>query len=315
MKDTILPERLRPGGTIGIVSPSAAVVPGLRPQLDSGIDALERLGYSTKLGKNALLNHQESAGTPRQRADDINSMFADSSVDAIICTQGGDTSNMCLPYIDFDIIRENPKIFMGISDITALLNAFHARTGMVTFHGNDVMWGFGRKMTGYDISEFTGRLSEARGGTVEKNSVWKTVRGGIGEGRLLGGNLRCLLKLAGTPYMPDLTDSILFLEAFEMTPEICGYLLGQLGQTGAFERLRGVLIGYIWGLQSSAERRKLARMEEMLVELSESYSFPVVKCDDFGHNCPNTVLPVGAMARISADGGEPCLDITAPFLR
>ena len=291
------------------MSPSAAITPAVKPQLKEGIAFLRKSGFRTKPGRNHLKVQDGSAGTPEQRAEDINSMFVDGDVDAIICSQGGDTANTCIPYIDFDVMRRNPKIFMGISDITVLLNAFHAQTGLVTFHGNDVMWGFGRKPARYDRDEFTNRLMNGEIGQMRKNSKWKTVRDGSAEGRLVGGNLRCLLKLAGTPYQPDLSNSILFLEAFDITSDACSYMFSQLRQIGAFDRVRGVLIGYIWGLQSSSRRRECTQMEDILKRTSEDYDFPILKCDDFGHNCPNTVIPVGAKARLFGDENGSGLDI------
>ncbi len=305
----MIPKRLRKGDTIGVVSPSAAVTTELLPQLKEGISFLRSSGFRVKLGKNHLKKQYNSAGTPEQRAEDINTMFEDSNIDAVICSQGGDTSNTCLPHIDFNSIRKNPKIFMGISDITVLLNAFWSKTGLVTFHGNDVMWGFGRRPTRYDIGEFTSRLIDGETGRVRKNSKWTSVRSGTGEGRLIGGNLRCLLKLAGTDYQPDFKNTILFLEAFEIDPDACSYMFGQLEQIGAFDKIRGVLIGYIWALQSSKKRRQITQMEEVLRRSARDYSFPIVKCDDFGHNCPNTTLPVGAKVRLDGDGAEPCLEI------
>lgn len=310
-----VPERLRKGDLIGIVSPSAAITADVKPRLKEGIAFLRKLGFRTVLGKNHLKVLDGSAGTPEQRAEDINTMFEDREVKAIICSQGGDTSNTCLPYLDFEVIRKNPKIFMGISDITALLNAFHRKTGLVTFHGNDVMWGFGRHPTKYDTGEFVGRLVNGEIGKVRKNSKWKTVRKGTAEGILIGGNLRCLLKLAGTEYQPNLKGAILFLEAFEINPDECSYMFAHLQQLGAFDEVRGVIVGYIWGLQSSKERRNLTQLQDILKRMTKEYDFPIVKCDDFGHNCPNTTLPVGGKVRLRADGPSPELEILGRCVR
>ena len=307
--DTLISNRLHAGDTIGIVSPSAAVTARVKPQLKEGIRFLHRSGFKTVLGKNHLKVQDGSAGTPEERAEDINLMFEDNEIAGIICSQGGDTSNTCLPYLDFNSIRKNPKIFMGISDITVLLNAFHAKTRLVTFHGNDVMWGFGRKPTKYDMDEFENRLVKGEIGRVKKNSAWKSIRPGSAEGRLVGGNLRCLLKLAGTRYQPDFRNSILFLESFVVNPDECSFMLSHLQQLGAFEKLKGVLIGYIWGLQASRKRRQLTQMEDIVKRVTGEYDFPIVKCDDFGHNCPNTTLPIGTRVRLTADGANSQLEI------
>jgi muramoyltetrapeptide carboxypeptidase len=126
------------------------------------------------------------------------------------------------------------------------------------------------------------------------------VRGGVAEGRLLGGNLNCLMKLAGTPYFPDFTEAILFLEAVNIKPEGCDFLFQQLKQMGVFGKIRGALVGFIDGLQNDAEA--LMQMEDVLLRVTEEFDFPILKCDDFGHNCPSTILPVGGLVRVDADG-------------
>ena len=308
-KQIILPKRLKKGDLIGIVSPSAAIAPEVLPILRKGREFLHNLGFRTEVSKNHLKELDGSAGTPEERAEDINDMFGDSRIDAIICSQGGDTANSILPYLDFKLIKENPKIFQGISDITVLLNVIQSQTGQVTFHGNDLIWGFGRKPSAYDIQEFTNRLITGEIGALRKNSRWKSVRSGNAEGRLMGGNLRCMLKLAGTGYQPDYSDSILFLEAFEVTSGECDYMFHQMKQMGAFEGIKGVLVGYVWGMQKSVKARKQAQMEDVLNRITSEYDFPIVKCNDFGHNCSNTTLPLGVHARLSAADSAPGLEI------
>lgn len=292
------PKRLRTGDIIGIISPSGPITSDVRPQLRKGIRTLETLGFRVRLGANALKIDDYSAGTPEERAEDIMSMFMDKAVSAIICSQGGYNSNGCLPLLNWKIIRENPKIFIGMSDITVLINAFHLKTGLITFHGNDVMWGFGRRPTSYDKQEFLDRLLRGKIGRVAKNSEWKSVRDGVSEGKLVGGNLGSLLMLAGTPFFPDFKDSIMFLEAYSPTPAACDYMFNQLEQMGVFDDVRGVIVGHVHGLQ--AAKSNMIQMEDILLKVTTDYDFPILKLDDFGHECANTVIPVGARALIDA---------------
>lgn len=313
--DTITPKKLQKGDVIGIVSPSAAITPELLPLLKKGREFLHSLGFETVVSKNCMKELNGSAGTPEERAEDINTMFGDKKIKGIICSQGGDTANSILPYLDFELIKENPKVFQGISDITVLLNAIHKKTGLVTFHGNDVMFGFGRKPATYDLKEFTGRLMKQEKGVLNKNSIWKSVRSGNAEGRLMGGNLSCLLKLVGTPFQPDFTDSILFLEALDDTPGEFDYRFQQLKQMGVFDKIKGVLIGYVWGMQKSARARKQEQMEDVLHRVTAEYDFPIVKCNDFGHNCSNTSLPVGIHSRLTSSGSESKLEFLEDCVR
>jgi muramoyltetrapeptide carboxypeptidase len=259
---------------------------------------VQRLGLRVRLAGNLRSATLGYAATPREKAADINGMFADDEVKAVFCAQGGDSANCCLPWLDWETIAAHPKIFLGISDITVLLNAIHVRTGLVTFHGDDVIWGFGKNATAYDLDEARGRLFEGRIGLVPASRERQTIRGGFAAGKLLGGNMRCLLKLAGTPFFPDLQGSILFLEALGITPLECHVMFHQLRQMGAFEKTRGVVIGYIDGLQ---RKKSPVQMEEVLLEVTADMDFPILKVNDFGHNCPNTVLPVGALAAMDAD--------------
>ncbi len=308
---TLIPARLGKGDKIGIVSPSTPVTPELLEQWRSGIDFLEGLGFEVVPGKYVHSTAWGYTAAPAEKAEDINGMFADDSIRAIICSQGGATANGCLPYLDWELIRSHPKIFLGISDITVLLNAIHARTGLVTFHGNDLLWGFGRDPAPYDREEFMACLMEARTGEIPVNGQRRTVRSGTAAGKLLGGNLHCLLKLAGTPYFPDFSDAIFFVEAIGITPEACDHLFQQLKQMGVFERIRGAVVGFIDGLQNS--EKALMQMEEVLLRVTSENDFPILKVDEFGHNCPNTVLPVGGMVRM--DAGRRTIEILEDCVR
>jgi muramoyltetrapeptide carboxypeptidase len=307
VSNAMIPMRLKAGDAIGVVSPSTPVTGELDEQFRHGVGFLESLGFRLVIGEHVRSKTLGYAASPHEKAEDINRMAADQAIKAIICSQGGATANACLPYLNWEIIRGNPKIFLGISDITVLLNAIHHKTGLVTFHGDDVMWGFGRHPAAYDRQEFIARLMDARIGEVVANRERRTIRGGTAEGKLLGGNLSCLLKLAGTPYWPDLTGAILFVEALNITPEACDYQFRQLEQMGVFDTIRGAIVGYVDGLQK--DENATLQMEDVLLGVTSGYGFPILKVNDFGHNCPNTVLPVGG--RVKVDVGRQAVEIVA----
>ncbi|HEX3047384.1 MAG TPA: LD-carboxypeptidase [Bacillota bacterium] len=292
------PFKLRKNDKLGIVSPSSPVTDDVMAQFRQGVDYLKALGFELVIAKNALSNSLGYSASPEEKAEDINAMFCDPGVKAIICSQGGATANACLPFLDWEMISRNPKIFLGISDITVLLNAIHAKTGLITFHGNDVAWGFGREPKAYDRQEFMDRLINGKVGLINSNGARTTVRGGIAEGRLLGGNLGCLLKLAGTPYFPNFEEAILFLESYGFSPEACHSNFAQLEQSGVFDKIKGIIVGYIYG--EGAFQRGL-HLEDVLTTATAKYQLPILKVNDFGHNCPNTVIPVGAKAKLNAD--------------
>ncbi len=295
----VIPAKLNSGDTIGIVAPSDPVSPEFDGRLQAGVDLLESMGFRVRLGQYL---HSQALGftaSAQEKAADINAMFGDSDVKAIICAQGGDSANASLNLLDWGLIGRNPKIFLGLSDITVLLNAIYAKTGLVTFHGNDILWGFGYDPTPYEVDEFRRFLIDGKIGAIPSNRSRKTVRSGKADGILLGGNIRCLLKLAGTSYWPDFTGSILFLEAYIISPSGCHTAFHQLKQMGVFDQINGVIIGYIDSMQKDSGIGPF--MEEILREVTADYDFPILKINDFGHNCPNTILPVGGEARMDAD--------------
>lgn len=297
----MIPLKLQKNDKIGVVSPSSPVTNDSMEQFNNGIKYLRDLGFEVVIAKNALSNTLGYSATPTEKSEDINAMFADKSIKAIICSQGGENANSCLPYLDFKIIKENPKIFLGISDITVLLNAIYAKTDLVTFHGNDVMWGFGTNPKPYDTQEFIDRLVHGKTGIINSNGIRITKREGIAEGTLIGGNINCLIKLAETGYLPKFENSILFIESFGFEPEACDCAFNQLKQMGVFDKINGVIIGYIFDEFSD---QRVVHMEDILMNVSDGYEFPILKVSDFGHNCPNTVIPIGVTVRLDSSKKE-----------
>ncbi len=290
----ILPPKLKFGDSIGIVSPSDPIEKGIHvEQFERGMKIIESMGFKLVIGKN--LNSTD----PKEKAEDINEMFSNPKIKAIICSQGGDSAEQTLAYIDWKAVKNNPKIFMGLSDITVFLNAIFAKTGLLTFHGDDVRFGFGKNPTEYDKREFIDLLVNGRVEEVRPNGYRKTIRSGKASGRLLGGNVRCLLKLAETEFLPDFKNSILLMEAYKATKEDCLKYFSKLKELGVFEKVSGVIVGFIYGMQ--VENPTGPQMENILLEFTKDYDFPILKINDFGHNCPNTVLPIGCKAEFDAD--------------
>ncbi len=298
--------KLKKGDLIGIVSPSDPIENLAEDvRFQKGVSFLERLGFKTKIGENI------SSLNPKLKAQDINNFFNDKSINAIICSQGGDSAEKTLQHIDFETIKNNSKIFTGLSDITVFLNAIHKKTDLITFHGNEVKYGFGREYYEYNEKEFVNRLVKGKRGLIKPNGIRTTVRKGKTEGKLLGGNLRCLLKLAKTEYWPEFDKAILFLESLHLTPENCNKYFKQLEELGTFEKINGAIVGFNYGMQ--IEHPKEKQMEIILEEVTQKYAFPILKVNDFGHNCANTVLPVGA--KVSLDATNKKIKLIEKFVK
>jgi muramoyltetrapeptide carboxypeptidase len=303
------PPRLRRGDLVGVVSPSGVVTPELEPQLQRGVQTLERLGFEVALSPHARSATLGYSATPEEKAADLHAMFRDPAVKGVICSQGGLTANSCLPLLDWELFRQHPKVFLGLSDITVLLNAIYARTGLITFHGDDVMWGLGRDPSAYDLEELVARLVDGQAGPVRPSGPRETLRAGVAEGPLIGGNIDCLRKLLGTPYLPALDGAILLLESYGFAPEAGTCWFHHLEQAGVLARIGGAVIGHTDGDPPDPPRR----LRDVFLEVTRRHDFPVLLLSDFGHNCPNTVLPIGARARLDAGARElvllePCVE-------
>ena len=283
------------GDKVGVVAPSNPYKEKYRDNFKRATELLETMGYELVFAKNLFETDEEISVDAQKRADDINEMFDNRDIKAIISLQGGDNANSVLPLLDYDLIRKNPKIFMGLSDITTILNAIYTKTGLVTYHTNDYLFGFGGKFTEYDLEDFNKAFVLGNRTEIEPTTERKVIRKGCGGGKLIGGNSRCLLKLAGTEYFPDFKDAILFVEAMSGNIEQYEYMFEQLKQIGAFDKINGVIVGYVKGLQEDEAK---IQMEDVLLRVSKDYSFPIIKCNDFGHKNSNAVMPIGVRVKI-----------------
>lgn len=302
MNDIIVPRRLKKGDNIGIVSPSKHLDEEGIFMLKRAVKQIELFGLKVTFGKNAFMvdKYGYSAGSPQERAEDINNMFADTGISAIWCSQGGHSANSILDLLNFDLIQKNPKIFIGLSDITILLNVINKKTGLITFHGPDPR-GYPQDetfATQYAHEEFVDRLMNAKIGQIRKISTWKTIRNGSCRGILIGGNLHSLLKLAGTEYFPDVKNKILLLEGYQIDIPNAYFMINQLKQMKVFQNISAVVVGYVYGFQH--EKRKVT-FEEILLDLTREYNFPILKINEFGHKCHNTVLPIGGYVKLDAE--------------
>ncbi|MDE1871652.1 MAG: LD-carboxypeptidase [Candidatus Micrarchaeota archaeon] len=287
---TLLPERLEIGDTIGVVAPSKPIDVN-DPQVVAGIAFLEKMGFKILMGKHV------SSSDPEEKAEDINSMFSDKDVKMVMFAKGGDTAELLFPFMDWGSIGKNPKIMCGYSDAVVLLNSFNRKLGLVTFHGNDLN-SFGRQQTDYDRDEFINAYMHGKKGYIRQNGERRTVRNGKSSGRLLGGNLRCLLKLRGTEFWPDFRDSILFLESYKSRDTMMELFM-QLKEQEVFDKINGVIVGFNYGMQVLDPKSR--QMEDIILEMTKGYDFPILKVNDFGHMCSQTVLPLGIRVELDAD--------------
>jgi muramoyltetrapeptide carboxypeptidase len=305
---TVRPGRLRPGDTVGLVNPAGALWEPVNA--DIAAESLAVLGFKTKRGPNLLARRGYFAGTDEQRAADLNAMFADPEVRAIHCVRGGWGSARVLPLLDWKTIERNPKILLGYSDITALLLALHARTGLVTFHGpvgasqwNPFNVGYMKRVLQEGEAVTFENLKEVDEDdlTVVENRV-QTLHPGTARGRLLGGNLTVLTSLLGSGYLPDWDGCILFIEDVEEAPYRIDRMLTQLRLAGILQKARAVVWGHCTDCKPGEGFGSLT-VSEVLQDHIRPLGIPAWQGAMIGHIDRQFTLPVGAEVEADATAG------------
>jgi muramoyltetrapeptide carboxypeptidase len=308
------PRRLAPGDTVGMVLPATLAFEA--STLDAGREQLEALGFRVKPGAHVRARHGYFAGTDRERAADLVDLFADDEVQGIICFSGGWGSPRLLPFLDFERIRRHPKVFVGFSDITALLNAIHQETGLVTFHGPMA----GSNLRPWTVEQLRRAVqSTAPLGTFANppkeedeliNRAYRPValRGGKARGRLVGGNLTLLTSLMGTPWEVDTAGAILLLEDTDEALYRIDRMLTQLALGGKLDGVAGVVFGFCSDCPADGPSFSL---EEILRDRLEPLGVPVLQGLAFGHIPKMLTLPIGLPATLDADAGTLTFDEAA----
>lgn len=291
----MLADKLKVGDTIGVIAPDKALKNKDRIYLENATKFFNSIGLKVEYGKYLFSEENYCAGTPKERAEDLNNMFANKNIKAIFTVKGGDMANGVLPFIDFENIKNNPKIFCGMSDITLLLCAINKMTGLITYHCNDYIYYGKDEVTEYDKNEIIDKLFKGNK-TINAYDDREFVKfnNDIVKGTSYGTNVRCLLKLLGTPYMPNLENSIMFLEGYKSDIVQWNTMLEQYNQIGVLKK--AVVFGYIYQLQSE-ENDKYNIVDELYKINS---NIPVVKTNDFGHRHPNSIIPIGVEIEINS---------------
>lgn len=295
----IKPERLQPGGTIGIAAPAGSVDPA---ELARGADRLKGMGFRIILGESVAKRSRYLAGTDRERAADLNRMFSSPEIAAIVCARGGYGTARILPYLDEDAIARHPKILVGSSDVTVLLNHLRQRLDLVTFHGPMAAPNFGRQPSTLTDAWFRKILVEACGeGWIAVDGV-KGLKGGSAEGPLVGGCLTMLCSTLGTPYEIRTDGGILLLEDIDEAPYRIDRMLTQLKDTSKFKNVKGVIFGKMPGCQPPAHSRYL--LEDVIGEVLADQAIPILFGFPTGHGGEQVTLPLGVRVRIDGNAAS-----------
>ena len=296
------PLALREGDTIGIVAPAWSFDP---ENFKKGVEKLCRLGYRLKYRQSIFNKYWSMAGYDRQRAKQINEMFADNTVKAIFCAKAGYGSFRTLPYLDKKIIKMNPKIFIGYSDITTLLLYLYKTGNMVVFHGPVVAGEIHNDMNPATLTYLLRCINEPKPLGKLKFRTMRTLRPGKANGILIGGNMSLITSAIGTPYEVDTDNKILFLEDVGEDLETIDQYLMQLKLAGKFRSIKGIVFGRMLNcVDSSGNQYNIRRV---LANILSDLKIPIVYGFPSGHRVAgdfNITLPFGSSVTLDADAPQ-----------
>lgn len=332
MPKLIKPKLLKKGDTIGIISPSAPLAGLLPHRVENGIEMIEKMDFKVKIGKSALRVNGYTAGSAEERAQDINDFFGDKKTKAIFSFIGGNHSNQILKHLDFDLIKRNPKIFLGYSDITVLHFALNTQANLVSFYGPAVLTQFAENP---EILPYTKRYLEKalmdvlplgkivsssnwtdesldwfkkedlkRPRRMEKNKGWEWFKKGKEEGVILGGCISSMMHLRGTKYWPNFNNSILFWEIPESESdftkgeslESVDSYLTDLESLGLFNQIKGMVVGRPFGYT----QKQISLLKKTIYKKTKDHDFPILFGVDIGHTDPMITIPLGIKVRLDS---------------
>lgn len=318
----IKPKALKPGDTLGVVCCSSPLAH--EAVVQRGYAYLKEKGFRLVEAPNLRKTVGHAAGSIQERVKAFHNFLKDPAIDGILAYWGGYQSHQMLEYLDFDLIRRKPKLFVGYSDNTALQVGIFSKTGLVTFSGPcgisyakptvpDFTWEHFRLVAmdpavplkiGVSSRYSDNPWYDEKDGQMRwvPNAGWKVFRRGRAEGPLMGGNMGTMLLLSGTDYWPKLKGKILFVEEDEAeSPKTVDRMFTQLRQIGVFDQIAGLIVGRF----SSMNKFSATDTLEMILEESlRGYKFPVITDVDYGHTDPLVTFPLGIRCRVDADRKE-----------
>jgi len=291
------PDALKVGDTVGLVAPASW------PNVENakrGIEWFEQKGLRVVVGESLTRMHGYLGGTDQERVNELHAMFADPNIKAIFSVCGGYGTGRIIERLDYELIRSNPKIIWGFSDLTFLLNAIYQQTGLITFHGPMIASGFGRPDEPHPLTAasfeqlFTGETPFVYD---ERISSLYTITDGEASGEIVGGNLSLLASMVGTPYDIDTAGKLLLIEEIEEDIYRIDRMLNQLRMAGKFEAAAGVIFGDFNNCTSGTRKETLSLTQVFHDHVGPSGK-PALGGFRMGHCSPNIAVPIGAVARL-----------------
>ena len=298
------PKKLSNGDLIGLISPAST--PDNLERIEKSVKYFESLGYRVAVGKNVGKYRGYLAGTDEERLNDLHEMFRNKNVKAIIAVRGGYGCGRILDKINYNLIKKNPKIFVGYSDITALHAAIHKKTGLVTFAGPMAAVDFYENPSRFTEENFWNLLTNNKKiGKIENpdGENFYTLNKGRGEGRIFPANLTVLVSLLGTDYFPNMKDTIWVLEDIEEPPYRIDRMFNQLRLNKVFKQSKAIVLGRFVHCYETDTAKKTLTLNEVIADYFDNLKIPVLYNIKHGHIADNITFPVGLKAKVNASRG------------
>lgn len=290
----IKPKKLNFGDTIAVVAPSNPIINENIDEINLAKQKIEKLGFKIEFSKNLFSNTNLYSATAKEKADDINYMFANKNIKMIWCAKGGENSNSVFDYLDYNLIKQNPKIICGYSDITSIINVINLKTDLVTFSGTNFKTIITDK-SDYSLNQILNRFVYCDLNLGSLDDKFETIVPGISCGELVGGNLSLIKGLVCGKYNINFENKILFIEelGYESSPALVSNNLYYMKQNGVFDKIKGLWIG-------NYEHESKIKLEDIVIHiLGKNCGYPIIKSNNFGHIEEKIVIPIGINAKIN----------------
>ena len=314
----IVPKKLQPGSKVGVISPSREIIPEWEEQFHNAIrEVEEKLQLEVIIGKHVFAQLPYSAGTVEQRLEDFHTMVEDESIDAVIFSIGGKIAIQMLEYIDWDLVKKNPKIYTGISDASTLLVPISAKANLITYYGVEFIKVWGKGISDYELSNIkatffgkgdvneTLKANQNREAVWDKldkkvlrNEKWQILRKGKATGRIMGGLLTPIFTLDNTQFLPDLENTLLFLETYSGNSETLHQQFESMKLKGVFEKIKGLILGMQREHFLLRGKKRERPLQDVILEVTNEYDFPIVYIPEIGHCVRNLIMPIGVETTI-----------------
>lgn len=284
---------IKNGDKVAIIAPCGQI--GEMSKIDKAVEYLKSIGLQPVMGQHLLSVNRYMAGLDEQRAADINSAFADKEIRAIFCVRAAAGGLRVLPHLDYDLIKRNSKPFIGFCDNASIQLALWQKCQLVSYNGFVMTYDFKNGSLDTLIKADLEKLLQGENFNITSG---KTLRSGKANGKLICSNLTTLLRLAGTPYFPDLSDKILLIEEVNERVYRIDLMLQQLKLQPSFGKLKGIIFGQFTNSQTDDEDGSVA---DCIQDFLQGTSFPAIEDFNFGHTVSRHVLPLGAEVELDAD--------------